>query len=456
MKTDTIAAIASGLTHAGIGVIRVSGPEAVQVADRVIRMKNKTIGTVDTHTVHYGFAYDGDIRLDEVIVILMRAPHSFTAEDTVEIQCHGGPWIMKRILETLIRQGARPAEPGEFTKRAFLNGRIDLSQAEAVMGLIQAQNNFAQEASMNQLKGSVSGKIRELRSKIIYEIAHIEAALDDPEHISLDGYGEELLEMLAPVQAEIHELIRTADNGKMLAEGIRTVILGRPNAGKSSLLNQLVGEERAIVTDVAGTTRDTLEETIHLGGITLRLIDTAGIRETKDKVEQIGVKRAMQQANQADLLIYVVDSSEELDENDRDIIQLIQGRKAIVLYNKIDLDPKIRVEELASLTGQEVIPVSAKDGQGIQALEHRIEHMFDIQGIQQNDQVVITNVRHKTALMEAEQSLQMVQQSIEDGMPEDFYTIDLMNAYEVLGSIIGEAVGDDLVNEIFHKFCMGK
>ena len=355
MKTDTIAAIASGLTHAGIGIIRVSGDQAVEIADRVIRMKGKTLSEVPTHTVHYGFAYDGDTRLDEVIVIVMLAPHSFTAENTVEIQCHGGPWIMKKILETLIRRGARPAEPGEFTKSAFLNGRLDLSQAEAVMGLIQAQNDFAQTASINQLKGSVSDKIKELRGQLIYEIAHIEAALDDPEHISLEGYDQELLAMLNPIQDEIHELIRTSDNGKMLAEGIRTVILGRPNAGKSSLLNQLVGEDRAIVTDVAGPTRDTLEETIHLGGLSLRLIDTAGIRDTMDKVEQIGVERARAQANQADLIIYVVDSSEELDENDNQIMNLLCDAN---LFEELPLKKEVK----ATVSGLYITAVKGMHG----------------------------------------------------------------------------------------------
>lgn len=456
MISDTIAAIASGLTHAGIGVIRISGDNAIEVADRVVYMKNKKLADQDANTVHYGFVYDEDRKLDEVILVLMRAPHSFTAEDTVEIQCHGGPWVMKQILECVIRNGARPAEPGEFTRRAFLNGRIDLSQAEAVMGMIQAQNDFARAASMNQLSGSVSEKIREIRSRIIYQIAYIESALDDPEHISLEGYSDQLLQMLRPVQNEIRELIRTADNGRILSEGIRTVILGRPNAGKSSLLNQLVGEERAIVTDIAGTTRDTLEETIHLGGITLRLVDTAGIRETADKVEKIGVERARVQADQADLLIYVVDSSDDIDENDRQIISMLTEKKCLVIMNKIDLNSRFTEEQLSEITGHKVIPVSAKEGIGIREIEKQITDMFDVGSIGLNQQVTITNVRHKAALMEAADSLNMVERSIEDGMPEDFYTIDLMNAYEALGRIIGESVEDDLVNEIFSKFCMGK
>ncbi|MDD6211829.1 MAG: tRNA uridine-5-carboxymethylaminomethyl(34) synthesis GTPase MnmE [Clostridiales bacterium] len=456
MKTDTIAAIASGLTHAGIGIIRISGECAIEITDRIFRMKDKKLKDQKSHTVHYGFIYDEEVQLDEVIVVLMRGPKSFTAEDVVEIQCHGGPWIMKRILEAVIKNGARIAEPGEFTKRAFLNGRIDLSQAEAVMSLIQSQNNFAQKASMDQLKGNVSGKIKELREKILYEIAFIEAALDDPEHISLDGYSDKLMDILNPIIEQVAELIRTADNGKMLSEGIKTVILGKPNAGKSSLLNQLVGEDRAIVTDIEGTTRDVLEETIRLNGISLRLIDTAGIRDTDDKIEQIGVEKAKEQAHKADLIIYVVDSSKQLDENDKQIMEILKGKKSLILMNKIDLTANITSDELEKLTDCPVICISAKEGTGISQLEKAIEDMFDVGSIGKEQQITITNVRHKTALMEAEESLLMVRESMEMGMTEDLFTIDLMNAYEALGRIIGESVEDDLVNEIFSKFCMGK
>ena len=457
MKTDTIAAIATAMTSSGIGIIRISGGQAFEVIEKIFKKKNG--GKIDlsrSHTVQYGYICDQDEVIDEVLVLIMKGPHSYTAEDTVEIDCHGGVLMMKKILETVIQYGARPAEPGEFTKRAFLNGRIDLSQAEAVIDVINAQNEYALKSSVSQLKGKMSEKVKVLREKIIYEIAYIESALDDPEHISLDGYGEELAKKLEPMVKELERLIASADNGKVMSEGVKTVILGKPNAGKSSLMNVLVGEERAIVTDIAGTTRDTLEEHIRLRGISLNVVDTAGIRDTEDVVEKIGVMKARTAAEDADLIIYVVDASVPLDENDRDIIEMIRNRKAVVLLNKTDLEQVVSVEELEKQTGHRVIPVSAKEETGIEELEKEIQSMFYQGDIDFNDEVYVTNIRHKTALTESLSSLKLVQKSIEDGMPEDFYSIDLMNAYEQLGTIIGEAVEDDLVNEIFSKFCMGK
>ena len=457
MKTDTIAAIATAMTSSGIGIIRISGGQAFEVIEKIFKKKNG--GKIDlsrSHTVQYGYICDQDEVIDEVLVLIMKGPHSYTAEDTVEIDCHGGVLMMKKILETVIQYGARPAEPGEFTKRAFLNGRIDLSQAEAVIDVINAQNEYALKSSVSQLKGKMSEKIKALREKIIYEIAYIESALDDPEHISLDGYGEELAKKLEPMVKELERLIASADNGKVMSEGVKTVILGKPNAGKSSLMNVLVGEERAIVTDIAGTTRDTLEEHIRLRGISLNVVDTAGIRDTEDVVEKIGVTKARTAAEDADLIIYVVDASVPLDENDRDIMEMIRNRKAVVLLNKTDLEQVVSVEELEKQTGHRVIPVSAKEETGIEELEKEIQSMFYQGDIDFNDEVYVTNIRHKTALTESLSSLKLVQKSIEDGMPEDFYSIDLMNAYEQLGTIIGEAMEDDLVNEIFSKFCMGK
>ena len=457
MKTDTIAAIATAMTSSGIGIIRISGGQAFEVIEKIFKKKNG--GKIDlsrSHTVQYGYICDQDEVIDEVLVLIMKGHHSYTAEDTVEIDCHGGVLMMKKILETVIQYGARPAEPGEFTKRAFLNGRIDLSQAEAVIDVINAQNEYALKSSVSQLKGKMSEKIKALREKIIYEIAYIESALDDPEHISLDGYGEELAKKLEPMVKELERLIASADNGKVMSEGVKTVILGKPNAGKSSLMNVLVGEERAIVTDIAGTTRDTLEEHIRLRGISLNVVDTAGIRDTEDVVEKIGVTKARTAAEDADLIIYVVDASVPLDENDRDIIEMIRNRKAVVLLNKTDLEQVVSVEELEKQTGHRVIPVSAKEETGIEELEKEIQSMFYQGDIDFNDEVYVTNIRHKTALTESLSSLKLVQKSIVDGMPEDFYSIDLMNAYEQLGTIIGEAVEDDLVNEIFSKFCMGK
>ena len=458
MSSDTIAAIATALTNSGIGIIRVSGNEAFDIVDRIFRPKNKRkkLKEEKTYTVHYGHIQDGDEIIDEVLAIVMRGPHSYTAEDTVEIDCHGGVLVMKKILETVIKYGARMAEPGEFTKRAFLNGRIDLSQAEAVIDVINSKNTYALKSSVSQLSGSMSKKVKELREKLLFEIAFIESALDDPEHISLDGYPEKLKVTVNDMQEELNRAISTFDSGRVLSEGIRTVILGKPNAGKSSLMNVLVGEERAIVTDIAGTTRDTLEENIRLHGISLNIVDTAGIRETEDVVEKIGVDKARANADDADLLIYVVDGSCPLDENDYQIMNLIEGRKSIVLLNKTDLEMVLTPEEIKEKTGKEVVAVSAKEQRGIDLLEEKIKELFLSGEIDFNDEVMITNVRHKTAMSEALKSLSLVKQSIEDQMPEDFYSIDLMNAYEQLGTIIGESLEDDLVNEIFNKFCMGK
>ena len=386
----------------------------------------------------------------------MKAPRSYTCEDTIEIDCHGGVLVMKKILETVLKYGARPAEPGEFTKRAFLNGRIDLSQAESVIDVINAQNELALKSSVSQLQGAVLEKIKAIRAVVLHEIAFIESALDDPEHVSLEGYPEQLHEIMSDAHSKVKKLLDSSDNGKMLKEGINTAIVGKPNAGKSSLLNILVGEERAIVTEIAGTTRDILQEQIQIGGIGLNVIDTAGIRDTEDIVEKIGVNKSREYIEKADLIIYVVDSSTELDENDQEIIEAIQNKKAIVLLNKSDLDAKTDASVLQTQLSKPILSISAKNNTGIHELETLIEEMFFSGKLSFNDEVYITNIRQKNALAEAQNSLKMVLQSIADGMPEDFFTIDMMNAYEALGTIIGESVGEDLVNEIFSKFCMGK
>ena len=456
--TDTIAAIASATGNSGIGVIRVSGSESVEIVDKIFKSnkKNKRLCDVASHTVHFGTIVDGDKTLDQVLVIVMKNPHSYTGEDTVEIDCHGGILILKKVLDLVIKSGARTAEPGEFTKRAFLNGKIDLSQAEAVMDLIHAKNDFALSSSMEQLKGGVSNEIKEIRSDVLYHMAYIESALDDPEHISLDGYGSKIIEMIDKNISKIKHLIDTFDNGRIMKEGIKTVILGKPNAGKSSLLNLLLGEERAIVTDIEGTTRDTLEENINFNGLSLKIIDTAGIRNTDDKVEQIGVNKAKEIAMKGDLIIFVVDGSRDLDENDKEIIELIKDKQAIILVNKSDIDIVVDINELKDVSGRNVITFSAKNGQGIDLLEKEIKDMFYSGKVTYNDQVYITNARHKEALESAYESLKQVRDSVESGMSEDFYSIDLMDAYTELGFIIGESVEDDLVNEIFGKFCMGK
>ncbi len=458
MKSDTIAAIATAMTPSGIGIIRISGDDSFELIDKIYKSKSgkKLLSQCDSHTIHYGFIYDGDEKIDEVMVLIMRAPNTYTREDTIEIDCHGGVFVMKRILETVIKYGARPAEPGEFTKRAFLNGRIDLSQAESVIDVINSKNEFALKNSLSQLDGSVHDSIKQIREVLLHEIAFIESALDDPEHISLESYPQKLFITVDNQAKSIDKLLKSSDNGRILKEGINTVIVGKPNAGKSSLLNILVGADRAIVTDIAGTTRDVLEEQINLDGITLNLVDTAGIRDTDDLVEKIGVDRAKQYADSADLIIYVIDSSTELDSNDFEIIDILKDKNAIVLLNKSDLSTITSEDIVRKYLDKPVINISAKDRTGIDELENKISEMFLHGQVSFNDEVYITNIRHKNSLNEALKSLKLVMESIKNDMPEDFYSIDLMNAYEELGLIIGEAVEDDLMQEIFSKFCMGK
>lgn len=463
MKTDTIAAIATATGNSGIGIIRISGEESINIVDLIYRDKNnsQTLKKYKGNTIHYGFLYDNGELIDEVMVSLMKKPFSFTTEDTVEINCHGGTLAMRRILELVISKGARLAEPGEFTKRAFLNGRIDLSEAEAVMDIISAKNDMALKNSIKQIRGSVFNKIMELRKEIIHEIAFIESALDDPEHISLDGYTQNLSLKIDFLIKRVEELLLTAENGKMIKEGIHTVIVGKPNAGKSSLLNLLAGEDRAIVTDIAGTTRDILEEDIFIDGINLHVADTAGIRTTDDIIEKIGVEKTKKYLREADLIVYVVDSSVPLDENDFEIIDMIRDRKSIILFNKTDLDSEVSLEDLVTrLNGKfeddMIIRTSTKENSGIKDFENAVKKLFFHGKISLNDEIMITNLRQKEALSNSLESLYQVKRSLEAGMPEDFYSIDLMSAYGELGKITGEEIGEDLINEIFSKFCMGK
>lgn len=470
-KNDTIAAIATALSDSGIGIIRISGDDAIYIVDSIFRSPSgkRILTKVQSHTVHYGYIVDKEENvIDEVMVVVMKAPKSYTTEDTVEINCHGGVLVVQKVLQTVLENGARIAEPGEFTKRAFLNGRIDLSRAEAVIDVIHSQNEYALSSSVSQLKGRLSDKIHKLREDILYQIAFIESALDDPEHISLDGYPEQLAAKVIYFQQEIAKLLATADNGRLIKEGISTVIVGKPNAGKSSLLNMLLGEDRAIVTEIAGTTRDALHETINLHGISLNMIDTAGIHETQDVVEKIGVERAKKYAMDADLILYVVDASGNIDEDDQNIISLLDGKKAIILLNKSDLENKITEESLKEnlakrLKHSEDIRIlrtstidPSSENSGMEELEETIRNMFFEGELKHNNELVVTNLRHKEALQDALHSLQLVERSIEDGMPEDFYSIDLTSAYASLGKIIGEEVDEDVVNEIFSKFCMGK
>ena len=457
---ETIAAIATGMGNAGIGIVRISGDDAITVADRVFKGKNnKKLSESRSHMAHYGHIYDGEELIDEALVLVMKEPNTYTRENVVEIDCHGGAYVTRRILELVLRNGARPAEPGEFTKRAFLNGRIDLAQAEAVIDIINAKNNYALKSSVNMLNGKLSTEIKKIREELIYNIAFIEAALDDPEHISLDNYVDKLDNYVDKWINAVDKLLKSVDNGKIFTEGVRTVILGKPNAGKSSLLNTLLGEERAIVTDIAGTTRDTLEEQINLHGIILKLIDTAGIRQTEDIVEKLGVDKSRRFAREADLIIYVVDGSTGLDDNDMDIISMInegiQG-KVIVLLNKSDLQTKTTQEDIKGFIDCPVISISVKEQSGIEELEKKLEEMFLGGEISYNDEVMITRARQKDALQQAKESFLLVRDGAAMSVPEDLLTIDLMNAYEELGKVIGEAVEEDLVNEIFGRFCMGK
>ena len=456
MTNKTIAAIATGLTNAGISIIRISGPESFSVISKIfVTPKGEfNASAEESHTVHYGHIVKGSEVADEVLVLLFKGPRSYTAEDVVEIHCHGGVIVTRKILDIVLYAGARIAEPGEFTKRAFLNGRIDLSKAEAVIDIINAKNTMALKNSVKQLGGAESGEIGKIREQIIHDTAFIEAALDDPEHYSLEGFSEELSERVKKSREDVDRLLRSADNGRLISEGIVTAIVGKPNAGKSTLLNAIMGEERAIVTDIAGTTRDTLEETVSFGGITLNIIDTAGIRETGDVIEQIGVERAFHAADDADLILFVIDRTRALDDNDRKIIEKIKDKKVIILANKSDVSSAAPCEEL--IAGSPVIEISAKKGAGLEELSDTIKAMFFGGEISANDEVLITSERHKECLKDAYASLSAVLQSVEDGMSEDFYTIDLMNAYSSLGQIIGEETDEDLINRIFKDFCMGK
>jgi tRNA modification GTPase len=457
MNTDTIAAIATGI-GGGISIIRISGDDAFNTIDKIYKSKNKDkiLSKEKSHTIHYGFIVDEEEVIDEVMVAIMRAPSTYTREDVVEINCHGGVVVTMKILDLIIKQGIRLAEPGEFTKRAFLNGRIDLSQGEAVCDIINAKNDIALKNSLSQLKGREFEIINSLRKSILRDIAYIEAGLDDPEHISLDGFSNDLDLSIDKYCNRIEKLISSSKKGKLIREGIRTVILGKPNAGKSTLLNLLVKEDRAIVTDIAGTTRDTLEETVQLNELTLNIVDTAGIRCTEDIVERIGVEKAVKMANEADLIIYVLDSSTPLDENDQTIFSLIKEKKAILLLNKSDLKTIISEKDIRNKSSHPVIVTSFAQHKGIDELEYLIKDMFFKGDISFNDDIFITNERHIEAFRATLEALNMVKLSIKNCMPEDFYSIDLMTAYEALGRIIGENVEEDLINMIFSEFCMGK
>lgn len=475
-KSDTICAIATGMGRSAIGMIRVSGPDAIEICDKIFQGKKK-LSNMESFTAAFGRIIDGSDILDEAICLVMKAPHTYTTEDTVEIDLHGGTLCLRRVMELLTKMGVRIAEPGEFTKRAFLGGRIDMTEAEAVMDVISAETDKALKASVSQLTGKLKNKVTELREKLLYQTAYIESALDDPENYSLDGYSDKLSREIDEITYEINRLIATSGEGRLVREGISTAIVGRPNVGKSSILNMLLGEERAIVTDIEGTTRDTLEEYADIDGILLKLIDTAGIRDTEDTVEKIGVKRAIDSIDQADLVLLILDGSEEMTDRDIDIIKQIKDKKFIALINKSDKKQMVdkeqvmnaledaaglahQSEEQSQIQGKEkqisVIDISAKTGEGLDTLRSTLSEMFFSNELDMNDQIMITNSRHKASLVTALESLSRVKDSIDNQMGEDFYTIDMMAAYESLGEIIGETLEDDLADKIFSEFCMGK
>ncbi len=456
---DTIAAIATGLSPAGIGIIRVSGPEAFSVAEKVFKGKDgseRKVSSYPTHTLHYGFLYDEQTLIDEVMLLIMRAPKSYTTEDTVEFQCHGGIFSLKRALKAILGHGARMALPGEFTKRAFLNGRIDLSQSEAVMDLVSSENEFARKNSLSNLEGRLSEKIGALRNGILHESAYIESAIDDPEHYSLEGYPEKLKQRLEEFKKEIDILSRSFETGKLLQQGIQTVIAGRPNTGKSSLFNSLVGEEDAIVTDIPGTTRDLITTRVSFHDVTFRFTDTAGIHDTEDPVESIGVERSKKALAEADLVLFVVDVSEALTEEDFAVASSLTGKTAILVKNKTDLKRQWEDGAFRDYSFSDSVEVSAKFGTGIEELTERVYALFFEKGIGSGEEPVITRERQAEALLRSGQSLDRVTESIALGMTEDFFTSDLMDAYHALGEIIGAEIGDDLAEMIFQEFCMGK
>ncbi|MDR0963511.1 MAG: tRNA uridine-5-carboxymethylaminomethyl(34) synthesis GTPase MnmE [Clostridium sp.] len=522
-ENDTIAAIATGYTQAGIGIVRISGNQAIEIADRIFRKPNtQSLASMESHTIHHGIIvdfiayadpsveikndalYDPSVKiendvlyddatrdtpsgatgsdtsrtnrlrvLDDALAILMKAPKSYTGEDTVELSCHGGSYVLKRVLSAVLAAGARLAEPGEFTKRAFLNGKMDLSKAEAVMDLIQSRNDFALNNSLRQVRGEVEQEIRQLRAQILHEVAFIESALDDPEHYSTTGYGNLLQEKVCAWMRTLQKWIEQFELGRYGKDGIVTVICGKPNVGKSSLLNYLIGEDRAIVTDQPGTTRDILEETVQLRNFALRLTDTAGLRQSEDIVEQIGVSRAKERIAGADLVLFVADSSTVLDENDRNTLLQIKGKKTIFLLNKTDLQEDQSADNVAHTTiadveafaketieKPKVLAISAKDGSGLEQLETIITDILLLQDekakLSTQEVLILTNARQQQEVMRAYDSMRLVIESIESQLPEDFYSIDMMYAYTALGNIIGEEVHDALIDEIFSKFCLGK
>lgn len=458
IEFDTIAAIATALGEGSVGMIRVSGPDSVQIADSIFKSK-KRLQEAETHTLHYGHIVDpgSEDVVDEVLVALMRSPRSYTKEDVVEIHCHGGIVVVQRVLQIVLAAGARLAEPGEFTKRAFLNGRIDLSQAEAVIDLIRSKTDSSMKLALKQVEGYLGNKIRKLRQKLIELLAHIEVTIDYPEHDVEEVAVRHILKQGTEAVEEISEMLEGARTGRILREGIRTVIIGKPNVGKSSLLNALSKTDRAIVTDIPGTTRDILEEQISVRGIPLQIVDTAGIRETEDVVERIGVERSRSALEDADLVLFMLDASRELADTDRDLLRHVKGKPALILLNKLDLPRKISADSIRELaSGALIIEMSVKEGQGIARLEQEVERMFLSGGIEGKEAAYVSNARHIALLEKSKRQLEEAIQSAESGMTLDLVAVEIRDAWETLGEVIGEAVGEDLLDQIFSQFCLGK
>ena len=455
---DTIAAIATNLGESGVSIIRVSGDKALSIVSSIFTGKNdRKLDDIRTYSMRYGFIIDKDTKekLDEVIVSYMKGPRSFTAEDVVEINCHGGVVVTKRILEEVVAAGARFASPGEFTKRAFLNGRIDLSQAEAVIDLINAKTELSAKSALEQSEGKLSREIDKIRNKLLEIIASIEATVDYPEDDLEEVTSEKGKESVSKLVDEIDSLLAHADEGKILREGLNTVIVGKPNVGKSSLLNALLMETRAIVTDVPGTTRDVIEEYMSIDGIPIKIIDTAGIRDTDDVVEKIGVEKSREKINNSDLTVLVLDNSRGLDDEDKEIINFIKDKKYIVLLNKMDLESKIDKEALKELNSKYIIEISAKTGSGLDKFKEVIKELFFSGKVASKD-VMITNTRHKEALIRARESLEASKNALDNTFAIDLASIDLRNAWKSLGEINGDTVEEDIIDKIFSKFCLGK
>ncbi|WP_195258966.1 tRNA uridine-5-carboxymethylaminomethyl(34) synthesis GTPase MnmE [Bacillus paralicheniformis] len=458
---DTIAAISTPMGEGAIAIVRMSGPEALAIADKVYKgPRGKRLSSVDSHTINYGHIVDPETEkvVEEVMVSVLKAPKTFTREDIVEINCHGGIVTVNQVLQLVLREGARLAEPGEFTKRAFLNGRIDLSQAEAVIDLIRAKTDRAMNVAMNQMEGRLSSLIKRLRAEILETLAHVEVNIDYPEYDDVEEMTHKMLiEKATKVKKEIEALLTTSEQGKILREGISTVIIGRPNVGKSSLLNSLVHETKAIVTDIPGTTRDVIEEYVNVRGVPLRLVDTAGIRETEDIVERIGVERSRQVLKEADLILLVLNYSETLSEEDIKLFEATKGMDIIVIVNKTDLEQRLDLDRVRELAGnQPVVTTSLLKEEGIDELEEAIQSLFFTGTIESGDLTYVSNTRHISLLHEAKRAITDALEGIENDVPIDMVQIDLTRCWEVLGEIIGDAVHESLIDQLFSQFCLGK